>query len=78
MENIRKAWIGPSLKEASMTWEVGQPVYGGYKVSHFKEDTDTGTLSIYITKGDSSAKWKQYNSSMPWGVEYDLDFTNTK
>lgn len=77
MNNIRKAWIGPSLKDSSMSWEVGQSVYGGHKVHHFTENED-GSLYIYIGKGDLLKVWKKYNSSMPWGVEYDLESVDNK
>lgn len=76
MKIIRKIWIGKSIKEDSMSWELDQSVKlgRGYdaprgKVSAIIKEDD-GTYTIYIKQGNQEMAWKR--SSMDATVEYDV------
>lgn len=74
--NIRKISAGPSIKNDSMAFEVGQTVYGGHAVSHI--DVDELGYHIYISKGSDVKLWKTYNMYMPLALEYDLDYSKSE
>lgn len=74
--NIRKISAGPSPKNDSMAFEVGQSVYGGHIVSHI--DINDMGYHIYIGKGSDVKPWKSYNHAMPIALEYDLDYESNK
>ena len=76
MEIIRKIWVGRSIREDSMSWELGQWVRLGKdpknkgKVS-FIEKTDDGYV-VFIEKDNQVMPWKKTNMAVT--VEYDITF----
>lgn len=74
--NIRKISAGPSPKLDSMTFEVGQEVYGGHIIQSIVP-TDCGGYTVYILKGDDIKPWKFYSSNMPISLEYDIKHDKT-
>ena len=74
MRDIRKVCIGPDYKD-SMCYVVGQSVLGNSHFVHLiKYNEDTGSILIYIEKGDIVVLWKEFNSTMPTSIEYNINF----
>lgn len=76
MNEIRKIWIGQSIKNDSMSWEIGQSVRLN------KEGTEYGVIdSIHRTDDGYDINVKQDNLIRAWKstnmkctVEYNLIF----
>lgn len=74
MRYIRKVCIGPDYKD-SMCYLVGQAVLGNsHHVHLIKYNEDTGSILIYIEQGDIVVLWKEFNSTMPTSIEYNINF----
>lgn len=72
---IRKISVGPDYKSGSMHYIIGQSVLGGkYSIHHIKHDMKEGSIKVWIIKEDEIFLWKSFNSTMPFAVEYNLDF----
>ena len=74
---IRKITAGPSPTQGSMTFEIGQTVYGGNEIHHIEECED-GSHLVYIKKDDEIKQWKKYSPQVPIYLEYDLDYTTNR
>ena len=75
--DIRKISVGPDYKSGAMHYLVGQPVLGGNYIIHLiKFSVEENAYQIYIE--DSSEKeillWKQFNTTMPVSLEYNINF----
>ncbi len=54
---------------------VGQSVLGTSHWIHLiKHNEDTGSIVIYIEKGEVVILWKEFNASMPTSIEYNINF----
>ena len=74
---IRKISVGPDYKSGAMHYLVGQQVLGGnYTIHLIKFSIEDDTYQIYIE--DSAENeillWKQFNSTMPISLEYNINF----
>jgi hypothetical protein len=75
MEDIRKISIGADYKSGAMHYIVGQDVLGGsYKIHLIHRDIDRDTLKIWIESNNEVLLWKEFNSSMPTSIEYNINF----
>jgi len=75
--DIRKISIGPDYKSGAMHYLVGQPVLGGsYNIHLIKYYPDSNSIKIFIEeKGtDVVVCWKEFNSTMPVSIEYNINF----
>jgi|TARA_R100000951_G_scaffold14856_1_gene11628 hypothetical protein len=75
--DIRKISVGPDYKSGAMHYLVGQQVLGGnYTIHLIKFSIEDDTYQIYIE--DSAENeillWKQFNSTMPISLEYNINF----
>ena len=75
--DIRKISIGPDYKSGGMHYLVGQTVLNGsYTIHLIKYSSTENAYQIYIE--DSSEQevllWKQFNSTMPISLEYNINF----
>lgn len=59
-----------------MHYIVGQNVFGDtYKVHKIIRDPNTGALRVYlINKKQEITLWKEFNTSMPISIEFNIDF----
>jgi len=55
-----------------MHYAVDQSVYGGHIITAIVEDEEK--YSVYISKGDVTMPWKDFNKNMAISVEYNLDY----
>ena len=73
--HIRKISIGPDYKSSAMHYIVGQEILGGSHSIHLiKEDEQKGSIKIWIQKADEIFLLKDFNSTMPISVEYNINF----
>ena len=73
--HIRKISICPDYKSSAMHYIVGQEILGGSHSIHLiKEDEHKGSIKIWIQKADEVFLWKEFNSTMPISVEYNINF----
>lgn len=72
---IRKISIGSDYKSSAMHYIVGQEILGGsHQIHLIKHDNTSDSFKIWIMKGDEVYLWKEFNSSMPVSVEYNINF----
>lgn len=69
---IRKISIGPDYKNA-MHYAVGQEVYGGHIIKDIIENEDK-SVCIFILKRDELKRWKKFNPSVAFTLEYNLEY----
>jgi len=72
LQLIRKISIGKDYKNDAMHYAVDQSVYGGHIITAIVEDEEK--YSVYISKGDVTMPWKDFNKNMAISVEYNLDY----
>ena len=73
--DIRKISVGPDYKSGAMHYLVGQVILNGSYVIHLiKYDMDRDSILIYIQSDDEVLLWKEFTSTMPISVEYNLNF----
>jgi hypothetical protein len=74
--DIRKISVGPDYKGGAMHYIVGQKVLGdSYEIHIIKCDTKNLSLKIYIINHLSEiVLWKEFNSTMPISIEYNINF----
>ena len=74
--DIRKISVGPDYKGGAMHYIVGQKVLGdSYEIHIIKYDTKNLSLKIYIINHLSEIMlWKEFNSTMPISIEYNINF----
>lgn len=72
---IRKISVGPDYKSGAMHYIVGQDVLNGsYKIHLIKYVSDDSSFVIYIEKKDEVILWKEFTSTVPISVEYNINF----
>jgi len=73
--DIRKISVGPDYKSGAMHYLVGQEVLGGSHIIHLiKHNIDTNSIKIWIEKSNEIFLWKEFNSSIPVSIEYNINF----
>jgi hypothetical protein len=73
--DIRKISIGPDYKSGAMHYIVGQEVLGGNYVIHLiRFDSNLESIKIWIEKSDEVFLWKEFTSTMPISIEYNINF----
>ena len=73
--DIRKISIGPDYKNNSMHYLVGQDVLAGkYKIHLIKSDIASQSIKIWIERSDEVLLWKEFTSTMPISIEYNINF----
>ncbi len=73
--NIRKISIGPDYKGGAMHYIVGQEVLGGnYKIHLIQSDSDKQAIKIWIENEEGIVLWKEFTSTMPISIEYNINF----
>jgi|TARA_R110002020_G_scaffold102076_2_gene239959 hypothetical protein len=71
---IRKVSIGLDVKSNAMHYITNQKVVDGSYTIHLIKREMNGNICIWIQKNDIIVLWKEFNSSMPMSIEYNLDF----
>ena len=76
MEQIRKISIGADYKSGAMHYIVNQEIFGGTHIIHLiKKNESNQSLTIFIeNKKGEIFLWKEFNSSMPVSIEYNIYF----
>jgi hypothetical protein len=74
--DIRKIAVGPDYKGGAMHYVVGQKVLNDTNEIHLiKYDTDKQSFKIYIINDKNEVVlWKEFNSTMPVSVEYNINY----
>jgi hypothetical protein len=73
--DIRKISVGPDYKSGAMHYLVGQVILNGSYVIHLiKYNIDRDSILIYIQNDDEVLLWKEFTSTMPISVEYNINF----
>jgi len=75
--DIRKISIGPDYKSGAMHYIVGQEVLGGnYLIHLIRFDSNLESIKIWIekSKGSEVFLWKEFTSTMPVSIEYNINF----
>jgi hypothetical protein len=74
--DIRKISIGPDYKSGAMHYIVGQRVLGDSNEIHLiKYQEKTNSFLIYIiNKKNEVVLWKEFSSSVPVSIEFNIDF----
>jgi len=75
--DIRKISIGPDYKSGGMHYLVGQYVLNGsYTIHLIKFNAEEEAYQIYIEDSNEQEilLWKQFNSTMPISLEYNINF----
>ena len=71
--DIRKISIGPDYKSGAMHYLVGQEILNGNFFIHLiKRDGDS--IVIYIQSNDEVLLWKEFTTTMPISIEYNINF----
>lgn len=70
---IRKVSIGQEIKSHGMHYIVNQPVVDGTYTIHLIKKEENGNIRIWIHKEDIIVLWKEFNSSMPMSIEYNIN-----
>ncbi len=75
--DIRKISVGPDYKSGAMHYLVGQDVLNGtHRIHLIKYDSDLQSYKIYIEEDDVVILWKEFSSTMPVSIEYNINFWN--
>jgi hypothetical protein len=74
--DIRKIAIGPDYKSGAMHYIVGQKVLGDTNEIHLiKFDAEKQSILIYIiNQKEEVVLWKEFNSSVPISIEYNINY----
>jgi hypothetical protein len=73
--DIRKISVGPDYKSGAMHYLVGQVILNGSYIIHLiKYDIDRDSILIYIQSDDEVLLWKEFTSTMPISIEYNINF----
>lgn len=74
--DIRKIAIGPDYKSGAMHYIVGQKVLGDTNEIHLiKFDAEKKSILIYIiNQKEEVVLWKEFNSSVPISIEYNINY----
>jgi len=76
MEDIRKISVGPDYKGGAMHYIVGQGVFNdSHQVHKILRSPIDGAVQVFlINKKEEVVLWKEFNSSMPISIEFNIDF----
>ncbi len=73
--DIRKISVGPDYKSGAMHYLVGQVILNGSYVIHLiKYDIERDSILIYIESDGEILLWKEFTSTMPISIEYNINF----
>ena len=73
--DIKKISVGPDYKSGAMHYLVGQDVLGGNYIIHLiKYDEPKDSFKIYIQDKEVVMLWKEFSSTMPISIEYNINF----
>tara|TARA_R100001460_G_scaffold9049_2_gene22119 strand:+ start:7934 stop:8158 length:225 start_codon:yes stop_codon:yes gene_type:complete len=73
--DIRKISVGPDYKSGAMHYIVGQEVLNGkYFIHLIQHDNDVDSIRIWIQRKDEILLWKEFTSSVPISIEYNINF----
>ena len=73
---IRKVSVGPDYKSGAMHYIVGQEVLNGNYIIHLiKHDNNSNSIKLWIINPNSEViLWKEFSSTMPVSMEYNINF----
>lgn len=71
---IRKVSIGSELKSHAMHYILNQRVVDGSYTIHLIKRENNGNICIWIHREDIIVLWKEFTSTMPISIEYNIDF----
>jgi len=73
--DIRKISVGPDYKSGAMHYIVGQKVLNNSHTIHLiKYDSEKQSFKIYIEEKDVVVLWKEFTSTIPVSIEYNINF----
>ncbi len=73
--DIRKISVGADYKSGAMHYIVGQTILkGDYTIHLIQLDIKTDSIKIWIQKKEEVVLWKEFNSNMPFSLEYNINF----
>ena len=74
--DIRKIAIGPDYKGGAMHYIVGQKVLGDSNEIHLiKFNAEKNSILIYIiNQKEEIVLWKEFNSTVPISIEYNINY----
>ncbi|MDA9881558.1 hypothetical protein N9C33_02050 [Crocinitomicaceae bacterium] len=73
--DIRKISVGPDYKSGAMHYLVGQSVLNGsYSIHLIKFEEVKKSFLIYIENDEGIMLWKEFTSTMPVSIEYNINF----
>ena len=73
--DIRKISIGSNYKSDAMHYIVGQEVLGGKYFIHLIQYVErSDSIKIWIQREGEILLWKEFNSTMPVSIEYNINF----
>tara|TARA_R100001244_G_scaffold131197_2_gene104182 strand:- start:704 stop:925 length:222 start_codon:yes stop_codon:yes gene_type:complete len=71
---IRKISIGADYK-SGMHYIVGQEVLNGqYNIHLIQNDIEDNSYKIWIERNQELLMWKEFKTTLPISVEYNIDF----
>ena len=71
--DIRKISIGSDYKSGAMHYIVGQDVLGGSHTIHLIQHVES-SYKIWIQKGDVIYVWKEFLTTLPISLVYNINF----
>ena len=71
--DIRKISSGADYKSGAMHYIVGQEVLGGSHTIHLIQGAES-SYKIWIQKKDEVYLWKEFLSTLPISVEFNINF----
>tara|TARA_R100000656_G_scaffold69634_1_gene52350 strand:+ start:1505 stop:1729 length:225 start_codon:yes stop_codon:yes gene_type:complete len=72
---IRKISIGADYKSGAMHYIVGQEVLNGqYNIHLIQNDVEDSSYKIWIERNQELIMWKEFKTTLPISVEYNIDF----
>jgi len=73
--DIRKISIGADYKSGAMHYITGQDVLGGSYVIHLiQHDASSKSYKIWIEKNKEVVIWKEFKTTLPISLEYNINF----
>lgn len=73
--DIRKISIGPDYKNGAMHYIVGQRILNEtYEIYLIKHDSYNNLCVYIINKKSEVVLWKQFSSTMPISIEFNIDY----
>jgi hypothetical protein len=73
--DIRKIAVGPDYKSGAMHYIVGQKILNDSYVIHLiKYNERKDSFEIWIERADEVILWKEFTSTIPVSVEYNIHF----